>query len=331
MSLVAALLGRFNRRPAPRPHRAAKWLRQRNSLGYVSPVLFPPPLSPGDRIAVVAPSSPFDREAALAGIAWLKERYRVVFRPTLFARTGFLAGSDQRRIAELQNALDTDVRAVVAARGGYGLSRIAERIDWRRAFARPRWIVGFSDITVLHAEAWRRRLASIHGAMVCTLGGGDEAVRSAWIEALEVPQRERSFTRLAVWRRGDARGTLVGGNLAMLHACAAAGRLRVPRGAVVLVEDIGERPYRVDRMLSNLITGGHLTKASAVLVGSFTDCSPGPDGTRVEDVLRERLRTLGVPVLADVPVGHGARNEPVVLGSRAEVSTGRSGTVMFRA
>jgi muramoyltetrapeptide carboxypeptidase len=287
------------------------------------PVLFPPPLVPGDRVAVIAPSSPFDRAAALAGIAWLEQRYRVVYRSSLFARQGYLAGSDQRRITELQGALDADVRAVIATRGGYGLSRIAHRIDWTTALARPRWIVGFSDFTVLHVEAWRRRLASVHGAMVCSLSKADDRARRRWIESLERPRQERSFQGLVVWRRGTAAGPLVGGNLAVLHACAAAGRLRIPKGAVVLIEDVGERPYRIDRMLTNLVIGGHLAKASAVLVGDFTDCTPGPDGTTVEDVMRDRLFALDVPVLAGLPVGHGRRNDPVVLGQRAEVTAGR--------
>lgn len=287
-------------------------------------MLFPPPLVPGDRIAVVAPSSPFDRAAALAGIAWLEKRYRVAYRSSLFAREGYLAGSDQRRTSELQTALDADVGAVIAARGGYGLSRIAHLIDWTTALARPRWIVGFSDFTVLHAEAWRRRLASVHGAMVCSLGKADESTRRRWLESLEQPRREQTFRSLVSWRRGNATGPLVGGNLAMLHACAAAGRLRIPRGAVVLVEDVGERPYRVDRMLTNLTTGGYLTRASAVLVGEFMDCAPGSDKTTVESVLRDRLRALDIPVLAGFPVGHGPRNESVVLGQRAEVTAGPS-------
>jgi len=92
---------------------------------------------------------------------------------------------------------------------------------------------------------------------------------------------------------------------------------------VVLLEDTGERPYRVDRMLTNLITGGHLDRASAFVVGSFTDCAPGPDGTTVEEVLRDRLGSLGVPVVAALPIGHGSRNDAIVFGRRAEVRAAR--------
>jgi muramoyltetrapeptide carboxypeptidase len=292
-------------------------------------VIFPPPLRPGDTVAVVAPSGPFDRAAALAGIAWLEKRYRVSYGPSLFDREGYLAGRDQRRIEELQTALDADVRAVVAARGGYGLSRIAHLVDWRAAKRRPRWIVGFSDLTVLHVEAWRRGLGSIHGAMVCSLGRASAAVRRQWIDTLERPAEERTWRGLATWRGGRAAGVLVGGNLAILHACAAASRLRIPNGAVVLIEDIGERPYRVDRMLTNLLTSRHLGRASAIVVGSFTDCDAGPDGTSVGKVLRERLGSLNVPVLAGLPVGHGARNDAVVLGRRAEVRADRGTLRLF--
>lgn len=291
-------------------------------MRYLRSVIFPPPLRPGDPIAVVAPSGSFDPDLARAGIAWLERRYRVRYRASLFARDGYLAGTDTRRIGELQRALDADVRAVVAARGGYGLSRIVHRVDWTVATKKPRWIVGFSDLTVLHVEAWRRGIASIHGPMVCSLGQATDATKRQWVRTLERPFEERFWQELATWRRGRATGTLVGGNLAMLHAAAAAGRLQIPRGAVVVLEDIGERPYRIDRMLTNLITGGHLTRASGIVVGSFTECLAGPDGSCVEDVLRERLRSLGVPVLAGFPVGHGAHNDALVLGRRAEICTG---------
>ena len=141
---------------------------------------------------------------------------------------------------------------------------------------------------------------------------------------------EREWRGLATFRGGRAKGTLVGGNLAMLHACAAASRLRIPKGAIVLLEDVGERPYRVDRMLTNLTTAGHLAKASAIVVGGFTECDAGPDGTSVERVLRERLGRLGVPVVARFPLGHGTRNDALVLGSHAEVGAERGVLRLFR-
>jgi len=286
-------------------------------------VIFPAPLEPGDTVAVVAPSGPFDRAAALAGIAWLAQRYRVIYGKTLFTRDAYLAGPDRRRIGELQKALDADVQAVVAARGGYGLGRIAALVDWRIAQRRPKWLIGFSDFTVLHAESWRRGLATVHASMVCTLGSATATAKRQWIDTLEDPMRERRWIGLVPWRGGRAAGTLVGGNLAILHAMAAARRLHLPKRAVVLLEDIGERPYRVDRMLTDLLAGGHLKRASGIVVGDFTDCATGPDGRTIEQVLRERLSTLGVPIASGFPAGHGKRNDAIVIGHRAELDARR--------
>jgi muramoyltetrapeptide carboxypeptidase len=298
------------------------------SVRYGRSVLFPPPLRSGDLIAVVAPSSPFDRTLAWRGLGWLSERYRLAFRPSLFERTGYLAGSDDRRLDELRWAVGSGARAIVAARGGYGLSRIAHRLDFGPLLSDPRWIVGFSDLTVLHVEAARRGLSSLHAAMVCGLGRGDAHGRARWISALERPFGERRWDALQVWRGGSAHGPLFGGNLAMLHACAAAGSLEVPAGAILFIEDVTERPYRVDRMLSGLEAGQHLAGVAAVLVGDFTECTPGPDGIGIEAVLKERLLGLGVPVLAGFPVGHGRRNDPVILGRIAEVDGEKACCVM---
>ncbi len=291
------------------------------------PLITPPPLRPGDRIAVVAPSSPFDRERYDQGRAWLAARYEVTARDDLFTRTGYLAGDDARRREELSTALaDPTVKAVVAARGGYGATRFAHTLDWA-AFARaPKWLVGFSDVTALHVEATRAGVRSLHGAMVCSLGGGTEEARERWRVAIE-GEPLTPWTDLQPWSAGTATGPAFGGNLALLEASAAAGRLAVPDGAVLFVEDCTERPYRVDRMLTALLVGGHLARVGAVVVGGFTDCNPGPDGVTVEDVLRERLLGLGVPAVAGAPFGHGDENRPWIVGAPCTVEGG--GQVTF--
>jgi muramoyltetrapeptide carboxypeptidase len=283
-------------------------------------VIFPPALRPGDLVAVVAPSSPFEHVLAWVGLGWLASRYRVHYTRGLFARDGYLAGSDARRRDELAAALaHPDVRAVIAARGGYGASRFAHTLDWTALAAQPRWIIGFSDVTAFHVEAARAGVASVHGPHLTGFGRGDARARAAFVATLEDPLGERVYDGLHAVREGAAAGPLFGGNLALLHACAASGRLRVPPGSVLLLEDVTERPYRVDRALATLVAGGHLDGVAAVVLGDFTQCDPGPDGVTVEQVLRAGLLPLGVPVVSGLPVGHGTRNDPVVLGVTARV------------
>ncbi len=284
----------------------------------------PQPLAPGDVVAVIAPSGPFEHALAWRGLAFLAERYKVRVRRDAFRRSGYLAGDDARRREELSQALVApDVRAVLAMRGGYGASRILDGLPWGSLAESPRWLVGFSDITALHVEAARVGVMSLHAPHVAVLGRCDRVARAELVAYLEDPHRERVHDGLRTIVGGDASGPLFGGNLALLHACAAAGRLAVPAGAVVFLEDVGERPYRLDRMLTTLLSGGHLASAGAFVLGDFTDCGPGPDGVEHEAVLAERLAPLGVPVVAGLAAGHGARNLPLVLGAPARVSAGR--------
>lgn len=281
--------------------------------------MIPPPLAPGARLHVVAPSSPFEAHAVRDGIAWLEQRYRVTYAADLFERrAGFLAGSDTVRLQELQQALDApDVAAIVTARGGYGLTRLAERLDWTAFSRSPRWLVGFSDATVLHCEAVTRGFVSLHASNVAGLGRASAEERSRWIDALETPEAPREWGELICWRPGRATGSLFGGNLTLLFTLAASRRLEVPDGCLLVLEDVSELSYRVDRMLTALREGGYLQRVAGILVGDFTDCSPGKYGVPTETVLRERLEPLGVPVLAGLPVGHGARNDPLALGRTA--------------
>ncbi len=286
-------------------------------------MLRPPALRPGDRVRIVAPSGPFDPALLWRGVGFLAERYRVELDRALFSRQGFLAGSDQRRADELNRALlDPHVAAVIAARGGYGLLRIIDRIDLTSMARAPKWFVGFSDATALHVALARHGVASLHAHNACGLGRGDAHARAAWVDALERPELSRRIDGLDTWQAGRARGPLFGGNLTLLFACSAAGRLRVPDGALLVLEDVTESAYRIDRMLTALETSGAFDRVAAVLVGELTDCPTGPHGVPALDVMRERLCRLGVPVLAGLPFGHGRNNCPLPLGFLAAVEPG---------
>ncbi|MBX3185392.1 MAG: LD-carboxypeptidase [Labilithrix sp.] len=281
----------------------------------------PPALAPGALVAVVAPASPFDREELLRGLAWLRTRYRLKVASSILSRTGYLAGDDDRRAAELASAfVDPEVSAVVFARGGYGTMRIVDRVPWSALDARPKWLVGFSDATALHVVANARGVATVHAPNVTGLGRSiTPAERAALLACLERPDQRAAWRGLEVFRRGSASGPMIGGNLALVAAMAAAGRLVVPEGAILALEDVTERPYRIDRMLTSLRLGGHLARASGIVFGGFTQCDPGPDGVLASEVLRERTRDLGVPVVAGAPFGHGAPNQAFILGGCATI------------
>jgi muramoyltetrapeptide carboxypeptidase len=285
----------------------------------VAPLVIPPALGPGATVRVIAPASPFDRTLALCGMAFLGERYRVQFDWRMFERDGFLAGSDARRRDELAQAIAApEVAAVIAARGGYGITRIANDVDFAALRHSPKWLVGFSDVTALHLEAQAVGVASLHAHHAAGLGRGDAHARSAWISALEAPLSSRSLQGQTL-RAGRVRGPLVGGNLTVLFTCAVTGRLRLPPDAILAIEDVTEVSYRIDRMLSALRVGGHLRGIAGVAVGGFTDCPPGPHRVPVEQVLERELSSWGVPVVTGLPFGHDLPNQPLLLGATAEL------------
>lgn len=286
-------------------------------------------LAPGARVRLIAPSGPFDVALFERGVERLRQRYEVVYEPAITERTGFLAGSDARRLAELEAALaDPDATCLLAARGGYGATRLLDRLDPERVRAANKLLIGFSDITALHALWARAELGSLHGPMTASLGAMDEAGLARWIAAVEAGPGER-FTALVALRGGRAQGRLLGGNLAVL--CALLGTPYLPAfdGAVLFLEDVGERPYRVDRMLTSLAQAGVLARLSGVALGGFTDATPGADGVSVEQVLEERLGGLPIPVVRGLPAGHLDDNRVLHLGSLVELDADR-GTLDYQ-
>jgi muramoyltetrapeptide carboxypeptidase len=240
-------------------------------------------------------------------------------------RTGYLAGSDERRSSELASAMrDPSVRAIFVARGGFGLTRIVSQLPWDEFRAAPKWIAGFSDVTAIHAACSAVGVASVHGPNVTGLGVAGPFDRFRMLRCVEHEGRGLAWS-LDPIVRGACTGPLFGGNVALLSAMAAAGSLTVPDGAIVVLEDVSERPYRIDRMLTSLAP--HLARAGALVFGGFTECDPGPDGVCVEDVLVDFARRLHKPTARGAPVGHGDRNEPFIVGARAALtSEGRLST-----
>jgi len=274
------------------------------------------PLGPGARIGLVAPSSPFDNDGFERGVEKLRRRYEVSYSAEIFERKGYLAGSDEHRLRELQTALaNPKLDAIIAARGGYGATRIAPLIAAGDVRKRSPLLVGFSDITALHALWAHAGVSSLHAGMVAALGHASDAQLERFCAALEdrFPERHDGLTTLAP---GVAEGILLGGNLAVLSALIGTSLFPPLHDAVLFIEDVGERPYRVDRMLTTWRHAGVLRGVRGIVVGAFEQGEAGADGVTLDDVLRERLHDLAIPVVAGFPAGHIDDNHELPFGRR---------------
>jgi muramoyltetrapeptide carboxypeptidase len=296
-------------------------------------LLRPPRLQQGDVVRLVAPSGPPPEAEVEAGARLLSQRYRVRYDPAaLFRKDGFLAGPDEHRLQQLQAALDDrETKAVFLARGGYGLLRLLPLIDKARLLSNPKPIVGFSDGTALLALAASAGITSIHGPVVTQLPRVPAADRDALFGLLERPGPGLLLSDLETLMPGRVQGPLLGGNLEVFSRLLGTPFLPDPTGAVLVLEDIGERPYKVDRLITHLDLAGIFAAVAAVVIGEFKDCKE-PDGSKlsspsVEAVLEERLGRLPIPVVRGAKIGHGDNNAPLPYGALVELDT-RSETLV---
>jgi muramoyltetrapeptide carboxypeptidase len=297
-------------------------------------------LSLGDTLGIVAPASaPPDPQAVDRAVAVLEELgFKIKLAPNVRKHHGFLAGTDRERADDLMRMFtDRKVDAVLCVRGGYGTARLLPRLDYRVIRANAKIFVGYSDITSLHcALLTQANLISFHGPMLNsdfvhavmpkftqqsflrTLGAEHGPAPS--ISNISDGYRRRTITIL---RRGLAHGQLIGGNLSLL--CTLIGTPWQPpfKGRILFLEDVGEQPYRFDRMLTHLLNCGLLQQVAGIAIGLNADCADpkaksGQEYRQtLEDVLKERLLPLKIPVVAGLPFGHVPHNATLPIGVRA--------------
>jgi muramoyltetrapeptide carboxypeptidase len=282
----------------------------------------PPALSPGDRVAVIAPASSFDRASFEAGLALIAARYQVSYGPGLFERQRYLAGTDERRFAELAAALsDPAIRGVFCVRGGYGATRLLGRLA-ALPLRQPKPLVGFSDITALHLWLQSHGTVSIHGPVLTQLPLLPPATCARLFSLLESPSPPTPLRAVETYVGGVAEGPLLGGSLSMLTRVLGTPCMPDLEGAILLLEDVGERPYRLDRMWTHLTLAGAFERVRGIALGMLVNCEEKGADFSAAELLRELAAATGLPCAAGFPIGHGEVNEPVPLGAHVRLDAG---------
>lgn len=278
-------------------------------------------------VGVFAPSSPFPEDRYQAGLDVLRQLgFTIIEAPNLREKNGYLAGSDDLRLSLFHEVLaDPAIDLLWAARGGYGLHRILDRVDFDLLKRSTKPIVGFSDLTLLHLLSQKHGLTSVHGPVITQLG-------SLPANDLETLKQVLSgeWSRL-VYQSPDpplsggvVEGTLVGGCLSIVQSIIGTSFFDPPKDSILFLEDVGEATYRIDRMLTHLRLAGVFDRVRGIALGEFVGCSPrNEDEPDVATVLKERLSSLEIPILTNLPIGHGQRNAAFPHGARARLDAVR--------
>jgi len=284
-------------------------------------MIFPPYLKPGDRIRIVSPAGKVQKDKVFPGIELLQdEGYEVIVGNHIFDKHFQYAGTDRQRAADLQEAInDPQTKAIICARGGYGTIRIIEKVDFSPLLKNPKWIVGFSDVTVLHAVLNKLGLASIHGAMPAFFLDNNKPTKSFYslIQLLTTGRSKIETIAQSVNRPGVCSGELVGGNLSLIYSLQGTPWQLETSGKILIIEDLSEYFYHLDRMMQNLRLAGQLKNLAGLVVGGFTDMkdNDNPFGKSASEIIQEAVQDYNFPVCFDFPVGHISKNLALMFGS----------------
>lgn len=301
--------------------------------------LIPPHLQPGETVGVIAPSGPPDTEALNSGLKYLEQKgFRVVVGHSATKRMNYLAGTDEQRSMDLNAMLRAqEVRAIMFARGGYGIMRILESVDMDAVIADPKPLVGMSDLTALQLSLYARcGLVTFCGPMVAgQIAGGLDPLSEEWLlrslcappNGQDLIPKKRSFRIL---REGQATGPFLGGCLSLVTSLLGTSHCPDFTGAILILEDVNEAPYRIDRMLTHLKLAGVLDRIAGLVLGHFL----GPGGSfilsDVERRVMELTREIHIPVVSGFPHGHTLPNLTIPCGIPVELTTSPVSLVVSR-
>jgi muramoyltetrapeptide carboxypeptidase len=283
--------------------------------------LIPPRLRHGDTIGIVAPASHFNLEKFNKGIAILESMgFHTSVHEKLFNKKGYFAGSDLER-AEMVNSYfeDSDIKAIICARGGYGSIRTLSMLDYKIIQKNPKIFVGFSDVSAVLSTLYLNcGLVTIHGPTVTTLGNSDDRTKNSLLSMITSEEKlEIAIESGITIRPGSASGPVLGGNLNTL--CHLLGTRFQPdfKESILFLEDRGEAPYRIDRMLSQMKLAACFNGLAGFILGTFDDCGDPQDIIRI---IGDIFKDDKIPILAGLEVGHGKRNLAIPTGLHATLN-----------
>ncbi len=298
-------------------------------------IKIPPYLQKGDTIGIVCPAGFMPYERAATCIEVLQQwGYEVKVGQTLGNQFHYFAGTDAERAADLQAMLDdTTIKAILCGRGGYGLSRIIDVLDFARFKKNPKWIIGFSDVTILHAHLSNHlKIASLHAPMAAAFNDGayEEIFVQSLRKALEGTLADYDCLPHTLNREGVAEGELTGGNLSIVAHLVGSVSCLNTKGRILFLEDVGEYLYNIDRMLIQLKRSGMLDNLAGLIIGGFTDMKDTliPYGKEVHTIIREHVQAYTYPVCFDFPVSHGKRNYALKPGVKHRLTVSKKKTTL---
>ncbi len=283
-------------------------------------MIVPKSLQTGDKALIVSPAGQIDPEYVQGASELLSSWGLIVEQsPVCLGQYGRFSASCEERLEDLQKAFDRkDVQLILCSRGGYGITQFLDKLDPQGILKNPKWVIGYSDITALHAMLQKNGLVSLHAPMArhLSLSGPDDLPVSYLKSILFDKVPDYKIAKHTFNRTGRAQGTLRGGNLSLLYALRGTPFDFNPEGTILFVEDIGERPYQIDRMFQNLRMSGILERLSGLIIGEFTDCEEDP---LMKQSIYEGIRTMiepySYPVCFGFPVGHSDTNYPMICGN----------------
>ena len=285
-------------------------------------IKIPPYLKPGDTVGIVCPAGYMSLEKAHTCIQTLGEwGYKTKIGKTLGGNSGnYFSGNDTERLQDLQEMIDDDnVHAVLCGRGGYGIGRIIDQINFEKFRRQPKWLIGFSDVTVLHTHVYTNyKVSTLHSPMAAAFndGGSENEYVLSLKNVLEGKKMRYKCGAHNFNKRGEAVGELVGGNLALLaHVVGTASDIKT-KGRILFLEDIGEYLYNVDRMLYQLKRSGKFKNLAGLIIGGFSDMkdTDRPFGKNAYEIIRDIIKDADYPVCFDFPVSHEKENYALKFG-----------------